>query len=220
LEEEMRFLLFVLLTIVLLSTPATLVRAQNAPEVANVNPAVGNPGTRYSFIASGFQSRERVGVWLNRPDGRIITIGIEDPGRATREGRATWGWEAPRDALLGTYSMVAKGANSGIEYVIRFEIRSPTAIPASSNIEPKQANPGRLVVFYASGFRLDEDVRVWANSPDGKVVVVELESKQLADGRVDASWTVPRTAIAGTWQLVVHGVDSGFEQVLSFVVRS
>jgi hypothetical protein len=217
----MRYQIVVLLAaLVLCGTPTRPVLAQNAPEVANVNPAVGNPGTRYSFIASGFQSRERVGVWLNRPDGRIVTVGIEDPGRATREGRATWGWQAPRDALLGTYSMVAKGASSGIEYVIRFEIRSPTAIPTSSNIEPKQASPGRLVVFYANGFRLDEDVRVWANSPDGKVIAVELESKQLADGRLDASWTVPRTAVAGNWQLVVHGVDSGFEQVLSFVVRS
>jgi uncharacterized protein YfaS (alpha-2-macroglobulin family) len=60
---------------------------------------------------------------------------------------------------------------------------------------------------------------MWVNTPDGKVFEIALEQRRLNDGRVDASYQLPTNAQIGTWQLVIHGYDSGIEQVLNFEVR-
>lgn len=193
--------------------------AAQAAETPNVFPAIGMPGDRFTFVLDGFQARERVAVWLNLPNGAVSVEGIEQLDHATAQGRVSWYWNAPPDAQLGRYQMVAQGVTSGIQRLANFGVQVSAKPVAGSNIEPKQATPGRLVVFYASGFRLDEDVRFWANTPAGTIVPLSLESKRLADGRVDASWTVPDDAQRGAWQIVVHGVDSGLEQVLAFEVR-
>jgi hypothetical protein len=188
--------------------------AQSAGEQSSAFPAVGAPGARFTFIASGFKSRERVAVWINTPDGRVITTGLENLEQATREGRVTWSWAAPEDAALGVWQFVAHGTSSNVERVLSIEIRERQPPPSASNIDPRQGHPGTLFTFYASGFLLDEDVRVWANAPDGTAVPIELNQKRLYLGRLDASWTAPLNAQLGHWQIVIVGVDSDITHVL------
>lgn len=208
-----------LLALLLSSAWAGSAQAQSVGEVPSVYPSVGAPGARFSFVVAGFSSRERVAVWLNLPDGRISDRGIENLDRATRQGRVSWSWTAPAGSATGTYQMVARGVSSGVEKLVSFEIRtSPTPV-AGGNIEPKSGGPGSLFTFFASGFLLDEDVRVWANAPDGTYVDVKLAQRTLYNGRLDASWSSPAAAQRGAWQIVVRGVDSGIEQVLRFEIR-
>ncbi|GAB4110688.1 MAG: hypothetical protein Fur005_00290 [Roseiflexaceae bacterium] len=189
-------------------------------EAPMVYPNEGTPGTRFGFNVSGFKSRERVSVWINTPDGKAIDTGIENLDRATRQGRVSWNWTAPKDATEGTYQMVALGLSSGYQQVISFRVASAVIQAAGGNIEPQLVAPGGLVTFYATGFLLDEDVRIWANDPNGQQITVELSYKKLYNGRLDASWILPTAAQPGQWSLVIRGVDSGIQQVLPFRVRS
>jgi hypothetical protein len=90
-------------------------------KVIDVIPKVGAPGTRFEFVARDFDGEERIGYWLNAPDGRIVS------SRAYRtdadDGDAAWSWRAPDDALRGRWQMVARGKDSNIERVIVFEVR-------------------------------------------------------------------------------------------------
>jgi hypothetical protein len=194
-------------------------QAQSAGEVPSVYPQVGAPGARFSFVVSGFSARERVGVWINLPDGRVIDRGIENLDRATRQGRVSWNWTAPEGSAPGTYQMVARGVSSGIEKQISFEIRAVAPSAEGSNIEPKAAVAGSLFTFYASGFLLNEDVYLWANAPDGTQLDVKLARRTLYNGRLDAAWSAPVAAQPGAWQIVVRGIDSGIERVLRFEIR-
>jgi hypothetical protein len=187
-------------------------------EVPMVYPQTGAPGTRFGFIASGYSSRERVGVWLNTPDGRVIDTGIENLERATRQGRVSWNWTAPKDAPTGTYKFVAHGVSSGFEQTIAFEVQAVAPPAKGINIEPQQPRPGNLLTFYASGFLLDEDVRIWANAADGTIVTVDPSYRNLYNGRLDASWILPDAAQTGWWSIVITGVDSGIQQVIPFEV--
>jgi hypothetical protein len=194
--------------------------AQSAGEQSNVFPAVGAPGARFTFIASGFKPQERVAVWINTPDRRVITDGLENLEKATRDGRVTWSWSAPEDGPLGVWQMVAHGIASNHEQVLSLELRENQPPPSANNVDRRDGHPGTLFTFYASGFLLDEDVNVWANAPDGTAVPIELNQKRLYLGRLDASWTAPLNAQLGHWQIVVHGVDSGITHILDIQISA
>lgn len=91
----------------------------------NVEPNAGPGGTTFAFYAIGFSSEEDVYVWLNTPGGVALDADVDDLNRATESGRADWSWRAPGDAQPGMWSMVARGAESGVEHVIPFEILPP-----------------------------------------------------------------------------------------------
>jgi hypothetical protein len=210
--------LCMLLSLGLYGGAVSTVQAQSG-EAPMVYPNEGAPGTRFGFNVSGFKARERVSVWINTPDGKVIATGIENLDRATRQGRVSWNWTAPKDASEGIYQMVALGLSSGYQQVISFRVKSAVIQSASGNVEPQLVAPGGLVTFYAAGFLLDEDVQIWANDPNGQQITVELSYKELYNGRVDASWILPAQAQSGQWSLVIRGVDSGIQQVLPFRVR-
>lgn len=197
--------------------------AQSASGDISVFPASGPAGTRFGFIASGFQSRERVAVWLNTPDAQVTTVEAESLRRATREGRANWFWTAPEGARTGTYQMVAHGVSSGVERVVTFTIgaeASPTAAPgARFNVNPGEGRPGSLFLFFARGYTKGESVALWVNRPDGRAVAVAAERIEVAEDRLDMSWQAPLDAIPGRWEMVLLGRTSGTQTVIPFVVR-
>lgn len=196
------------------------VLAASAGEQSTVYPQIGGPGDVFSFIASGFRASERVAIWINRPDGQVSTKGIEPIERATREGRVSWSWQAPDDGPLGVWQMVAQGTNSGHQVVLSFELRNQKPQQAASNINPSVGRGGTLFVFYASGFMLDEDIAVWANTPNGQALEIKLDRWKIYLGRIDASWSAPIGAQIGPWQLVVYGTKSGITQVLNFTIEA
>lgn len=109
--------------VLLLSLAVAVPRPAAAQEADNVEPNVGAPGTRFAFVAFGFNANEGIGVWANTPGGTAIAITPEELGTANGDGRADWYWTAPGDAQTGNWTMVARGIDSRVERVISFEIR-------------------------------------------------------------------------------------------------
>ncbi len=99
-----------------------------SPDVldANVEPNAGPAGTEFAFFAEGFEPGEQVGVWINAPDGSILSVFDENGDVlslfANEDGRVDWSVTSPSEAPPGFYSMVATGLDSGNEVAIPFEI--------------------------------------------------------------------------------------------------
>jgi hypothetical protein len=103
----------------------SIVRGDAPPAAASVTPAEGPPGTAFTFSASGYEYGERVGYWLNLPDGTIQPFNHEL--RADKEGRVTWSYTAPADAPRGLYVMAARSSQSDdvdndVSHALRFTV--------------------------------------------------------------------------------------------------
>lgn len=84
---------------------------------ANMIPMEGSAGTTFDFYSFGFDAKERVGFWLNAPDGSIESDDKAYVTTANGEGRADWSWSAPEDAMPGLWTLVARGVDSEYEQV-------------------------------------------------------------------------------------------------------
>lgn len=216
--------------ILLFSVAVAVPRPAAAQESDNVEPKAGAPGTRFAFVAFGFNANEGVGAWVNTPGGMAMAITPENLGTANGDGRADWYWTTPSNAQPGIWTMVARGIDSNVERVISFEIRSegtPAPAPApdptmmTGNVEPKAGAPGTRFAFVAFGFNANEGIGVWANTPGGTAIAITPEELGTAngDGRADWYWTTPGNAQTGIWTIVARGFDSGIERVISFEIR-
>jgi hypothetical protein len=205
-----------------IALPAAAAAQEAGAMQFGVNPQVGPPGARFAFVAFGFDDDERVGVWLNTPDGRAIEADAEELNSANDDGRADWYITMPADAQRGVWQAVARGIDSGVERVIPFEVRGDMpAATMDSNVSPQVGPPGARFAFAAFGFDDDERVGVWLNAPDGRVVEADAEDLNSANGDGRADWyiTMPADAQRGVWQAVARGIDSGVERVIPFEVR-
>lgn len=192
----------------------------------NVEPRVAPPGTEFAFFADGFNPRERVGVWINNPDGSVSDI-IDADGNifglfADSNGRADWRVLIVRDTPAGFYQMVAQGVDSGVQVVIPFRIDPNAPSPVNFNVEPDAGPSGTEFAFFADGFLPNEQVGVWTNNPDGSVSgIVDEEGNTFAlfadrNGRAD--WFVVVVDEPGFYQMVAYGVESGRQVVIPFRV--
>lgn len=196
------------------------------PDIA-VSPASGAPGTRFAFMATGFEDNEQIGAWVNTPTGQPIAIDPEQLYGANDDGRADWYWTSPTDAMPGIWQMIAYGVDSDVQRIITFEIVAgqpvpPTAgDPAQGDVNPRVGPAGTRFAFMATGFDDDEYVGVWVNTPAGEPMEIEPEELYGAngDGRADWYWTSPDDAMPGTWQMIARGVDSDVQRVIFFEIR-
>lgn len=224
--------MYVMVLILLAATAALPDRAsaQQEPEpLFNVNPHAGTAGTRFAFMATGFLGYERVGVWLNDPEGRPLSANAENLDPATGFGRVDWFWTAPASVRVGTWQMVARGIQSGVQRIIPFEIGAPLLVgppPAevpgiTSNVNPRAGTPGTRFAFMATGFQSGEPVGVWVNTPDGQPLPISAEQLNPAnrDGRADWFWTAPSYFRPGTWQMLAYGTRSGLQRIIVFEIR-
>jgi hypothetical protein len=104
--------------------PVTIRAAQAAtPPQLTIAPPAGAPGARFVFSGSGFGANEKLSIWLNAPDGRVVLAETEGIAETAPDGRVGWTWVAPKDAPLGNWQMVAHGRTSGIEAVVGFTLQ-------------------------------------------------------------------------------------------------
>jgi hypothetical protein len=200
----------------------------------NVAPPVGPPGTRFAFYALGFNYREKVGYWVNGPDGTVYANDFKFVVKSW-ENRADWEWKAPHDATPGLWSTVARGFESEKEVIIYFEIADPNAppvpvntppspqapAPSSSNVvvEPQAGVPGTRFDFHASGFRPGERVRFWASDPLNRYYEMNhYRTDANEDGHAAWNWKSPDDAMAGVWIMVGRGEESHIEKVSYFAI--
>jgi hypothetical protein len=89
---------------------------------ATVVPTVGAPGTQFDFAALGYREKEKVSYWFTGPDN-VIHAAYPEGDRANSDGRVDLNWQAPADAVRGTWVITIQGLNSGVARGIPFEIR-------------------------------------------------------------------------------------------------
>lgn len=227
---------FAVLLLVILTGFVAVPQAAQAQTIT-VTPEVGPPGTLFAFYAEGFIANEKVGVWINNPDGSVSSV-VDSKGdilvvQTSDRGLAEWYIDTLDTATPGFYSMVARGLLSGVEYVIPFQI-DPGApvtppIPARPNsraeVQPSVGPPGTAFEFFANGFFGGEPVGVWINNPDGSVSSIrDIEGEIFivyADDEGRARWIVAISPEAqpGFYQLVARGIDSGITHVIPFQVQ-
>ena len=82
--------------------PVTIHAAQaGPPPQLTVTPAAAAPGARFVFSGSGFGANEKLSIWLNAPDGRVLPAEIEGIAETAPDGRVGWTWVAPQGCAAG-----------------------------------------------------------------------------------------------------------------------
>lgn len=210
------------LLLALALSPAAL--AAVAPQPGRVLPPFGTSGTRFVFIADGFQAGERLSTWANTPDGRVLPYDADVPDKAQPGGSVSWNWVAPDGFQPGTWQFVVHGLTSGIERVFTVGINAPEAVTPSAqyNVQPAAGHPGDIFHFYAIGFTEGEQVFARVVAPNGTSSTdgLQIDGKAQAGGRVDGTWTAPLDVSAyGTWKIVVHGHESGVDREIPLTLE-
>jgi hypothetical protein len=194
----------------------------NAGQPFGVDPQEGPPGTLFRFYAAGFESREVVSVSVVGPAGTLESPDLVVPGTAAPNGRVDGSWTSPADATPGAYQIVVQSDHSGVTRTIPVTIRPAQAgTAARMAVQPSVGAPGARFVVSAIGFGPNEDISVWLNAPDGRVLAAEVEgiAKSAPDGRAGWTWVAPNDASRGAWQMVAHGRTSGTELVAGFTLQ-
>lgn len=221
-------------------------RESNDETEKNVAPRVGPPGTTFSFYATGFHSREKVGYWFNAPDGKVYANSFRYVVH-THEGRADWNWTVPEDAPTGFWTAVVHGTYSNHQAVIAFQVANPDGGDSSSEtellvppgsapvvlpdyaptnppgvaVQPPAGSPGTRFAFFATGFKPGEDIYFWASAPGGRNYgSAHYRGKANGNGRADWNWRSPNDAMHGVWIMVGKGVESRIEQVIYFTIEN
>ena len=171
----------------------------------------------FTVSARGFAGDERIGLWLTRPDGEVVTL---DPiARIDGKGSVTTTFKVP-SGHEGVWAVTAEGVNTKRRVIVPFKVTREflaplgTPRPANRNAAVSPAEGGRGVPFRisASGFRANETLEFWITSPDGLYV---LSTPVVADSRgrvgVSRSLTVQLGAQnpTGVYGYHYRGVKSG-----------
>ncbi len=188
-----------------------------------VEPPAGPPGTNFAFVADGFLSNEQVNFWATAPDKNVLGNPAYEV-RANQAGQASWIWQAPTSAQPGSWLMVGRGRDSGLEQVIRFEITgTETAAPPAqqiANVEPASGPPGTTFQFFAAGFDDEERLGFWVNTPAGTILSHhDYRAVANKNGRADWSWQAPADAQRGFYSMVARGEETNTERVILFEIR-
>lgn len=204
-----------------------LIGLMGAPRAAAetlVRPEQGDPGSRFTFLADGFQKGERISFWLNSPSGGVLATEVEGQSPVSADGQTSWSWVAPAGIQPGRWQMVAFGNNSQITRVLNFSIRGPD-IPDNdppSNVFPSVIDQGQIARFYVDGFTPGETVDIFFLDPNGQrrsSGVLRIENYTAsAGGRIDGSWQPLADTQLGVWQIVATGMRSGVVRTVKVTV--
>src|SRR5262245_61407802 len=202
--------LLVLASILAILAPSAAM-AQDQP----ADPPSGPAGTTFTFHLNGFDDDERVGYWLNTPNGTILAI--DDRSTQAADGQLTYSWTSHPGVPLGGWQFVAQGVDSGVQKVASFQVTAaqgnpPTQAPTA---EPAFGSAGTTFAFSAYGFTPGERVGYWLNMPNGSVEGVD-DGQHFADtdGELNVTWLAPAGTAPGGWQLVAQGSQSGVLQIV------
>jgi hypothetical protein len=195
----------------------------------NVEPDAGPPGTRFNFFATGFERKEHVGYWFNTPAGTVLSNDARYQVQASETGRVDWWWDAPLDAVPGTWQVVAKGKDTEIERSVFFEITpspggepDPSSGAADFGVDPDVGGVRTTFAFFSLGFAPEETVSFWAIAPDGEEIGKDSYTITAnEEGRADWFWRPPdaNNTDEGKWQMIAFGQSSQYTRVIPFEIQ-
>lgn len=228
----------ILLLLLALLAPALVLTLPARAATGKVEPAVGPPGTTFTFFAEGFEPFERIGVWVQRPDGTTFRLGseVEDTRKvADEQGTLTWSWESSEFAQAGRWVMIAQGQDSTDPETERRPVATilftitgdQEAETTSWFVDPPSGTPGTTFTFVgrSTGFIPGDDfedpgeqVGSWFIRPDGQTVDVFEGLSVDPDGQIYRVWQAPADAMGGEWVFRVVGISSGFQMDMYFTI--
>jgi hypothetical protein len=207
-------LLLLLLGAVLV--PITQVEAA----VGTVNPAIGTPGTTFTFYVAGYAAQEQVGYWITDPHGKRY----DQQARlfADGNGQVVWTWTAPTDAAGGTWEMTLEGYRLHSPTVtVQFSIDAPAVPPSAVSsymiLPDTHGPPGTTFTFVSrGGFEPNEQVGTWIVQPDGSELRLETDISSDGNGQIYRVWQSPTNARGGDWFFVARGHNSRYSIRIPF----
>jgi len=218
------------------ASPPSLVRPVLPPSKnARVLPQAGQPGDGFLFTAGGFEPGEKIGIWVNSPDGAIYGARFQATAdaRGTIDG-AQIGFQTDQSTPLGTWSFVAQGVTSGRQAVGYFLLiggalgRLPAPAPQPSipanvdaRVDPGSGPAGTVFFFDAFGFKPGEEVSLTVVASDGTKIDAGFTVNADSQGSIGYAGlyyvTEPYFPL-GLWRFVAHGKDSGKDSTGYFVL--
>jgi hypothetical protein len=221
-------LLTCLLVLVLLATTLLSPGMSTANDgvTGSVQPESGPPGTTFTFVASGFDSSERMGLWLVQPDGGTRQLGpeVQDNRRfADVDGTLVWTWTPPDLAPGGEWLMVARGEYTRRMVEIPFFVVSDQGNlpPSSWFVEPTRGGPGTTFTFVgrSTAFIPGEQVGSWFIQPNGAPLNVTQGMSVDPNGQIYRQWEAPPDVCGGQWIFRAVGISSGFNIDMDFIIE-
>ncbi len=182
------------------TTPAPPIIAPPPSTSGSITPAAGLTGQTFTFNAQGFQSKERVSLWLTGPDGNAFAFDTQ--AQADANGAiAPFTFAVEAGKPLGTWAITAQGVASAHKAVAYFTVLATqtgslppptpqptpqTSIPSNINASatPKSGPVGTLFFFNAGGFRAGEDVKLTVIGSDGRQIAFATPVKADANGSI------------------------------------
>jgi hypothetical protein len=162
------------------------------PTTVRLDPPSGRAGTVFTILGDGFQSGERVSLWITAPGGSVRPISAKPD--ADRNGSISGSRiQIPTDSGFrdGVWYVTAQGSKSGRQGIGTFRLTGQQApapppenrlgvilhddlrVRGNGDIVPLAAPSGFLFTFSARGFDRDERVGVWFTKPNRKTQAVE-----------------------------------------------
>jgi hypothetical protein len=200
---------------------------------AQVVPQAGLPGSQFFFAAYGFTPGEKVGVWVNSPDGAIYGARFQATADANGSiANEQISFQTDADTPLGVWSFVGQGVESkrvGVGYFLligdaigRLPPPQPGVPPnVDARAEPGAGKAGTIFFFDAWGFKPGEEVTPSVVASDGTRINVNYTVKADDKGSIGYAGlyyvTEPYYPL-GLWRFEARGKDSGKLSTAYFVL--
>lgn len=145
-----------------------------AEDMASVTVTSSNnqQGSPVVFEGSGYQGAEPVSLWVTRPDGTVVDLGI----KRTEYGKFSAQFIPDVSAGEGTYYITGYGRSSERTGIGSFVLSRADHVinigVATLDIEPTQAEQLDVVSLTGTGFSPGEVVGLWLTLPDGSVATL------------------------------------------------
>ncbi len=141
----------------------------------DVKPINGDQqGHRFSFRGTGYKTSEPVSLWLTRPDGSVVDLGIVNS--SSERGGFEYSYVSGPEDPEGVYHITGYGRSSETTGIGSFKINRGDYLgeteAASLEIEPAQVRQLDNIVVTGSGFEPGELIGLWLTLPDGSVVTL------------------------------------------------
>lgn len=165
-------------------------------------------GDEFIFVGRGFESRERISLWINLP-----TQTIEDQGFviADREGNFRFTLALDSAYPEGAYQLTAFGNRSELTGIVDFFLtrgQLPSFDLPVLFVNPSQVRQTETIRIEGQNFAGNERVSVWMTLNDGVVVQLQ-EVRTDQDGNFGFSLRLEATRFpAGRHQITAFGRNS------------
>jgi hypothetical protein len=200
------------------------------PTTVRLEPPSGRTGTTFTVLGSGFQSGERVSLWITAPGGSVRPIDAKP--EADHNGSINGSHiQILTDSGFrdGVWYVTGQGSKSGRKGIGTFRLTGqappPPPPPTPENrlgvilhddlrprgngeIVPLAAPSGFLFTFSARGFDRDEPVGVWFNKPNHKTQ--EVSGRLIRRDGPNVTVTFRTSGFEeGVWTITAQGARTG-----------